>query len=55
MIFLASIITFAVHAPVHTSTSGWTTTVTFENPDRSGAAGRFAVLPSGEAIAAGRQ
>jgi hypothetical protein len=55
MIFLASIITFAVHAPVHTSASGWTTTVTVESPERSGTAGHFAVLPSGETIAAGRQ
>ena len=36
MLFLAGVVTLAIHAPVRTTSQGWTTTVTVENPNDPG-------------------
>jgi hypothetical protein len=51
MLFLAGMVIFAIHAPIHTSTSGWTTTVTVESPSDPGTSDSFAVLPGGHVVA----
>ena len=51
ILFLASAVTFAIHALVRTSPSGWTTTVTVEKSSDPSTPGRFAVLPGGHVVA----
>ena len=52
MLFLAGVVTLAIHAPVRTAPSGWTTTVKVENPNDPRDQERLTVLPGGHVMAA---
>ena len=52
MLFLAGVVTLAIHAPVRTTSQGWTTTVTVENPNDPGGQERLTVQPGGHVMAA---
>jgi len=52
MLFLAGVVTLAIHAPVRTTSPGWTTTVTVENPADPRDQERYTVLPGGHVMAA---
>jgi len=53
MLSLAGVVTLAIYAPSRTTAaSGWTTTVTVEDPNDPQAQERFSVLPSGSILAA---
>ena len=52
MLFLAGVVTLAIHAPVRTASPGWTTIVTVENPNDPRNQERLTVLPDGHLMAA---